>query len=160
MYIYYQIVKGYTEGAAPPAYNPAGAQQTVQIVQQPPQTMQHPQTQPVQYVQQPTPQQQVIYVQQQPQPQPVQHQHVVVHNPKYMPRGPTTAMCVKCQQTVQTQTRLEDGCGTWLICGGICLAGFWCGCCLIPFCLDDCKDVIHTCPRCGNYIGSRKLVNM
>lgn len=87
-------------------------------------------------------------------------QQIVVTNPRHMPRHPTTALCSKCQTNVQTQTRLEDGCGTWLICGGICLAGFWCGCCLIPFCMDDCKDVIHSCSRCGTYVGARKIVNM
>mmetsp|Transcript_53028 Transcript_53028/g.47660 ORF Transcript_53028/g.47660 Transcript_53028/m.47660 type:complete len:173 (+) Transcript_53028:91-609(+) len=166
---------GYSEGGAAPAYQPPVQQQAAYnpaAMQQQP--VQHAQPQqPVQYVQQPMyqpqpqvivqqpvqqqqPQQQVIYVQQQP----AVTQQVVVANPKHMPRGPTTALCAKCQTNVTTQTRMEDGCGTWLICGGICLAGFWCGCCLIPFCMDDCKDVIHTCTRCGTVVGSRKIVNM
>jgi len=29
-------------------------------------------------------------------------------------------------------------------------------CAFIPFCVDDCKDVIHTCPNCGVVLGCHR----
>eukprot|EP01084_Bolivina_argentea_P204952 350103_1 len=135
-------------GAQPPTYS------TVQPVQQ----QQVVYTQPVQgqqpvVIQQPiTGQQpQVIYVQ---QPQTTQ---VVVQNPTRFPQQSTLAICPKCQVQVQTVVTLEPGLGTWAGCGTLCLVGFWCGCCLIPFCIDDLKDAHHNCPTCGTLLGSKKV---
>ncbi|VDP78390.1 unnamed protein product [Echinostoma caproni] len=32
------------------------------------------------------------------------------------------------------------------------------GCCLIPFCVNTCKDVVHKCPSCGQRIGSYRRI--
>ncbi|EDO37753.1 predicted protein [Nematostella vectensis] len=62
-------------------------------------------------------------------------------------------VCSFCQTHIVTATTYRYGALTWLLSGGICLLGGWLGCCLIPFCLDGCKDVIHTCPNCQAQLG-------
>ena len=39
----------------------------------------------------------------------------------------------------------EPGLGTWLLCLGLCCIGCDLGCCFIPFCVDDAKDIDHHC---------------
>ena len=39
----------------------------------------------------------------------------------------------------------EPGLGTWLLCLGLCFIGCDLGCCFIPFCVDDAKDIQHPC---------------
>ncbi|XP_076450921.1 LITAF domain-containing protein-like [Babylonia areolata] len=88
---------------------------------------------------------------------------VVVSQPGvYGPQPGSTAMyrevpcliaCQHCNATVTTTTAYSVGTATWLSCVIVCFVGFWLGCCLIPFCLDACKDVIHTCPNCRQNVG-------
>ncbi|XP_014662288.1 PREDICTED: lipopolysaccharide-induced tumor necrosis factor-alpha factor homolog [Priapulus caudatus] len=68
----------------------------------------------------------------------------------------TPVQCPHCQQHVNTVCEYETGMFAWLIVGVLCLVGCWLGCCLIPLCIDDCKDVRHTCPNCRNNIGMFK----
>jgi lipopolysaccharide-induced tumor necrosis factor-alpha factor len=76
-----------------------------------------------------------------------------------LPIGSSVAVmtrCYHCNQNIMTRTEPESGLLTWLMCGGIaCFGGFF-GCCLIPFCIDSCKDVNHFCPSCGAMLGHHK----
>ena len=75
------------------------------------------------------------------------------------PRIPQTVECSYCRATVTTAIRYQPGVGTWLLSGGICILGFWMGCCLIPFCVDQMKDASHVCPNCNQVLGESKLIN-
>ncbi|XP_034313433.1 LITAF domain-containing protein-like [Crassostrea angulata] len=61
--------------------------------------------------------------------------------------------CPYCHANITTTTTYETGTLTWVICGVLILFGLWLGCCLIPFCIDGCKDVIHSCPNCHQTVG-------
>ncbi|KAH9490018.1 hypothetical protein Btru_045050 [Bulinus truncatus] len=87
---------------------------------------------------------------------------VVVHQPSTMPlpsasyrymQYPALIVCQHCQATVTTATEYQVGLLTWAIAGLICLFGLWLGCCLIPFCIDGTKDVLHRCPNCKQIVG-------
>ncbi|XP_022318236.1 lipopolysaccharide-induced tumor necrosis factor-alpha factor homolog [Crassostrea virginica] len=66
---------------------------------------------------------------------------------------PVAMQCQYCHASVTTSTRYESGTLTWVACFVIAFIGLWLGCCLIPFCLDGCKDVIHSCPNCHQMLG-------
>ncbi|CAH3161780.1 unnamed protein product [Porites lobata] len=68
--------------------------------------------------------------------------------------SPVSMVCPHCQTHIITCTTYQDGILAWLAAGALCLLGCWLGCCLIPFCLDGCKDVIHSCPNCHARLGS------
>jgi len=74
-------------------------------------------------------------------------------------RVSTMATCMHCQHTGPTVVQYDPGCGAWLICGGLAAIGCWMGCCLIPFCIDDCKDAIHTCGNCHRVLGEKKVIS-
>ncbi|RUS81057.1 hypothetical protein EGW08_011176 [Elysia chlorotica] len=73
-------------------------------------------------------------------------------------QSPALIVCQHCQATVTTSTDYTTGVMTWLLAGGVCLVGCWLGCCLIPFCIDAGKDVIHTCPNCKRQVGMFKQI--
>ncbi|XP_033885667.3 LITAF domain-containing protein [Acipenser ruthenus] len=69
---------------------------------------------------------------------------------------PGMALCIHCQQQVRTTTEHQAGALTWVVCGFICLFVGCLGCCLIPFCVDSCKDVEHRCPTCKQLLHIHK----
>ncbi|KAM4698162.1 lipopolysaccharide-induced tumor necrosis factor-alpha factor [Rhinophrynus dorsalis] len=143
---YYQPIQGScTVPSAPPSYEEA--------------TVSHPPYPPLQpwmeaknissppYVVQPVPIQ-----------PPVAVQTVYVHQPVTFYDRPVQMCCPYC--TRMTTTRLDHSSGAlaWLSCGGLCLLGCLCGCCLIPFCIDSLKDVDHYCTNCHAHLGSYKRI--
>ncbi|XP_039248499.2 lipopolysaccharide-induced tumor necrosis factor-alpha factor homolog [Styela clava] len=67
--------------------------------------------------------------------------------------------CNNCRKTVFTTVEAEVGVFTWLMCTLL----FICGCstcflCLLPFCLDRCKNIRHTCPNCQTTVGVFKRI--
>jgi lipopolysaccharide-induced tumor necrosis factor-alpha factor len=93
-----------------------------------------------------------------------QQQAVIVTQPVVLPQitvvafgdRPIQVQCPHCQATVLTDVSYEAGVMTWLLCVIILVIGCWFFCCLIPFCIDSCKDVVHTCPNCRRQISYYK----
>ena len=71
-------------------------------------------------------------------------------------RHPSSVTCIHCNMNVVTRPRAEVGAGTWIAAVALILVGFWCGCCLIPFFVDEFKDVYHDCPNCKKTIDVHK----
>ncbi|MCJ8748155.1 hypothetical protein PDJAM_G00161830 [Pangasius djambal] len=64
---------------------------------------------------------------------------------------PAPMTCTYCHQQIVTVTRATTGLLVWSVFGILFLLGIW-PCCLIPFCMESCKDVQHTCPSCRNVL--------
>ncbi|KAJ7984721.1 hypothetical protein DPEC_G00357690 [Dallia pectoralis] len=65
---------------------------------------------------------------------------------------PAIVRCPFCEQVVTTKTYRKIGSAPWILCFLSGILGCVAGCCLIPFCLNNLKDVYHSCPECHKKI--------
>ncbi|XP_041073686.1 cell death-inducing p53-target protein 1-like [Polyodon spathula] len=70
--------------------------------------------------------------------------------------SPTPTQCPSCQQFVTTEISRKVGNTVWLLCIMAVMFGCFLGCCLIPFCINAHKDVVHMCPKCRSTIHTMK----
>ena len=67
------------------------------------------------------------------------------------PRQPFACQCPHCGAAVTTELSFANNGFTFMGCLGLALLGCY-PCCFIPFCMDDCKSAVHTCPRCRGVV--------
>jgi len=72
--------------------------------------------------------------------------------------SPMQFTCQWCGQPGQTIVRNEVSLGTHIAAGALCLIGCGCGCCLIPYCTDGCKEAQHFCPTCNQKVAKKKFI--
>ncbi|ESO06655.1 hypothetical protein HELRODRAFT_64675 [Helobdella robusta] len=83
---------------------------------------------------------------------------VVVGSALQAPEYPYNTTCPSCNAPILTAAEYKSGALTWIICVVLTLVGCFLGCCLIPFCINSTKDVVHTCPRCNIVVGQHKRI--
>jgi len=88
-------------------------------------------------------------------PQP-QQPHVQANVGTFGP-FPIEMDCPYCHNHIVSHTKSVPGPLPWIILGVCFVLGFflivpWCICC-VPFCVDACLDVLHSCPSCKRTIG-------
>ncbi|KTF92552.1 hypothetical protein cypCar_00014375 [Cyprinus carpio] len=69
-----------------------------------------------------------------------------------LPRHSARTQCPFCHQYITTEVTTKAGSAVYIVCLISILFCCIAGCCVIPFCLDRCKDVVHKCPKCRSHI--------
>ncbi|KAI9098580.1 LITAF-like zinc ribbon domain-containing protein [Phlyctochytrium arcticum] len=65
-------------------------------------------------------------------------------------REPLRMHCPYCNQTVITKVRRESNGMTY--CSSLLLCFVFWPCFFLPFCMDGCKDRVHSCPNCKHVL--------
>ncbi|XP_071446326.1 lipopolysaccharide-induced tumor necrosis factor-alpha factor homolog [Hetaerina americana] len=81
----------------------------------------------------------------------------VIQTTAAIPLGPEAAhiTCPSCRASVATKVVHENTTKTHIICLILCLVGLW-PCCVIPYCVNSCKNANHYCPTCNAFLGTYK----
>ncbi|XP_035743333.1 uncharacterized protein LOC118451167 isoform X1 [Vespa mandarinia] len=66
---------------------------------------------------------------------------------------PIATICTRCLALVITLTEVRRSNIVHLSAFLLCLCGCW-PCCMIPYCLNSCKNTDHYCPICHTYLGT------
>ncbi|KAI6233048.1 LITAF domain-containing protein [Aphelenchoides fujianensis] len=70
---------------------------------------------------------------------------------------PVSMSCPYCNKFIVTNCAMVAGTLPWILLAICFVLGFflvipWCLCC-VPFCIDSCQDVVHSCPSCKRMVG-------
>jgi len=75
---------------------------------------------------------------------------------------PINLTCPYCHEQVVSRTKYVNGALAWIICASLAFAGLfliipWFFCC-VPFCITQCQDVEHDCPKCNRLLGNYRRI--
>ncbi|KAG5280178.1 hypothetical protein AALO_G00085890 [Alosa alosa] len=80
----------------------------------------------------------------------------VIMDVEELPPYPAKTQCPYCYAFVTTEITHTVGPVVWLVCTMSFLVGCAAGCCLLPFCIKNFKDVNHKCPKCRSFLHTVK----
>ena len=72
-------------------------------------------------------------------------------------QSPVWVTCDFCHSVVATHITKKISRWPAVVGAGGCMLGLWC-CSWIPFCVDDCKKSVHSCPNCQHVLGKGGLL--
>lgn len=67
--------------------------------------------------------------------------------------NPVSMVCPHCREQTVSRLKYESNIINHIMAFTCCIFGLWCGCCLIPYCINSIKNVRHECNRCGTFLG-------
>ncbi|KAG5676625.1 hypothetical protein PVAND_006445 [Polypedilum vanderplanki] len=132
----------------PPSYNEAMNAPSAPPIDQNFMQQQHNWNQPTY-----PPHQPLIHQQPQIYQPPPQQTVIVINQHIQFSENPVSMICYQCNQQILTKTSYENNVINHMLAGILCFMGLWCGCFLVPYCIDSIKDVKHQCPKCNNFLG-------
>lgn len=79
-------------------------------------------------------------------------------NPSQFGPYPMRVICPICNAHIMTETHSTPGLLTYVLSGALCFLAGYLLCCLIPWCVRECKDIEHRCPSCQHKLGLFKRI--